>query len=359
MTVEILDPTTGRDAEDYLWERYAQADRSGGAASLYYRLKPLLPRAAQLILRRAYARRQAIRGFPRWPVEPLLVDRLEAGLRERLAAVAELEFVWFWPEGRRFAAVMTHDVEGPAGIANIARVLEVERRHGVVSSWNFCGDWYPIPSGTFEHLRAAGCEIGLHGITHDNRMWRDRASFESELPEIHRLLGAWGAAGWRSPATHRRAEWMQELGADYDSSFPDTDPFEPKSGGCCSIFPYFLGDIVELPITLPQDHTLWEIIRERSIEPWVEKTAWIAAHHGLVNLIVHPDYVIDPDRLALYDAFLTHLTRMDGAWIALPRDVAAWWRRRTAEGIAAEGAVVGRARLDGSQLVLEARGPAA
>jgi peptidoglycan/xylan/chitin deacetylase (PgdA/CDA1 family) len=358
MSAEILDPTGGPDSETYLWERYAEAGNASSslAARVYYGVKPLMPRPVQLALRRAYAKRQAARDFPRWPIEPLLVDRLHERLRAMIdeAGGAPAEFVWFWPEGKRFAATMTHDVEGPAGIANIPRVLEVERRHGVVSSWNFCGEWYDIPDGTFDLLREAGCEIGLHGITHDNRMWRDRASFEADLPKVHRYLRDWGAEGWRSPATHRNAAWMQELGAAYDSSFPDTDPFEPKSGGCCSIFPYFLGDIVELPITLTQDHTLWEILRQDRIEPWVEKTEWIAGNNGLVNLILHPDYVLAEDRLALYDAFLADLVARDGVWVALPRDVARWWRARAEQGLGAPGAGRGRARLDGERLIVEA-----
>lgn len=347
--MEALDPTAGSDAAVYLREAYPEAGQAGSGTGLYYRVKPLIPRPVQLAMRRVYARRQAQREFPRWPIEPILVDRFHEHLRRR----GDREFVWLWPHGHRFAVVMTHDVEGPAGIENIPRVREVERRHGVVSSWNFCGAEYPIPEGTFAALRADGCEIGLHGLTHDDRMWRDRASFERALPEVHRLLREWGIEGWRSPATHRNAEWMPEIGARYDTSFPDTDPFEPKAGGCCSIYPYFLGDMVELPITLTQDHTLWEILRRPTIDAWVEKTAWIAEHHGLVNLILHPDYVIRPDRLALYDAFLAHLRTLDGAWFALPREVAAWWRDRAERGIAAEGAVAARAVEREHGLVLE------
>ena len=119
----------------------------------------------------------------------------------------------------------------------------------------------PDPGRHLRHIRAKGCEIGLHGIKHDCKLFESRASFEAELPKIHRYLREWQAVGFRSPATHRNADWMPELGCLYDSSFPDTDPFEPQGGGCCSIFPFFLGDLVELPITLVQDHTMLEILR--------------------------------------------------------------------------------------------------
>lgn len=273
---------------------------------------------------------QARRTFPAWPVEPLLVDRRDAELRRQLADApgGRLPLVNFWPEDRRYGVMLTHDVEGPAGIANIERVREVERRHGFVSSWNFVAEWYPIPDGLFDALRAEGCEIGLHGIRHDGRLFQDRASFERELRAIRRYVAEWDVVGFRSPATHRNAAWMSELPVLYDSSFPDTDPFEPQPGGCCSILPFRFGDVVELPITLVQDHTLWEILREPGIERWSQKSRWIMQHHGLINLIVHPDYVVDPDRLELYDRFLAFLAAEPGGWHALPRDVARWWRQR-------------------------------
>ncbi len=312
------------DERHYLEERYRGAGPPRSRAqTAYYALKPLLPRRLQLAMRRLYAKRQAQREFPRWPIEPILVERREAELRDGLLPAVET-----WPDGKRFAAILTHDVEGPSGVANVRRIIEIERRHGFVSSWNFVAEWYPIEDGLFDHVRAAGCEIGLHAIKHDGRLFESRARFEAELPAIQRYLDQWDAVGFRSPATHRNADWMPELGALYDSSFPDTDPFEPQSGGCCSILPYFLGDMVELPITLVQDHTLWEILREDTIDLWTSKSDWIAEHGGLINLITHPDYLDTPARLRMYEEFLEYLAAQPDGWYALPREVATWWRTR-------------------------------
>lgn len=335
--------------EYFLHERYAARRRRSRALDTYYSVKPRLPRAVQLAARRAYARVQIKRRFPAWPIETVLVDRYHADLRAQLrrAPHGERPLVNFWPDGREFAFVLTHDVEGPAGIANIPRLLEVERRHAVVSAWNFVAEWYPIPDGTFSMLRDAGCEIGLHGIRHDGKLFQSRANFEAELPRIHAYLRDWEVDGFRSPATGRNADWMHELGCLYDSSFPDTDPFEPQAGGCCSIHPFFFGDVVELPITLTQDHTLFEILRERSIARWVQKSSWIIANHGLINLIVHPDYVVDAQRLALYEKFLEFLGHQPMSWHALPRDVARWWKARAAMKVGSDGRLDGPAFVDG------------
>jgi hypothetical protein len=286
--------------------------------------------------------------FPAWPVEPVLVEGHYEHLRERLAQAAEsqIPFVNFWPDGKRFCAVLTHDVETEQGIEAIPRLLEIEQRYGFTSSWNFCAEQYPIPPGVFDTLRTAGCEVGLHGILHDGKLFASRSSFESNLPKIHRYLSDWQVDGFRSPATHRRAEWMPELGCAYDTSFPDTDPFEPVPGGCCSIFPFFIDGVVELPITLVQDHTCFEILGDRSISAWVLKSEWIIRHHGLINLIVHPDYMLTAERLALYEGFLRFLKEQQGGWHALPREVAQWWKTRSTVDVEAIASGAGEAGED-------------
>lgn len=336
--------------EHFLFERYADrpVGRSGLALRTYYRLRPYIPRATQIAMRRAYARRQRRRSFPHWPIEPLLVEHQQEKLLRQLAAYPgdRLPLVNFWPGDHRFAFVLTHDVEGVAGVENIHRLLEVERRHGCVSSWNFCAEEYPIAEGTFEMIRSAGCEVGLHGIDHTCRLFSSRERFEQELPAIHRYLRDWDAVGFRSPAMHRNADWMPELGCLYDSSFPDTDPFEPQPGGCCSIFPFLNGDLVELPVTLVQDHTLFDILERDDIAPWRVKAEWIAAHRGLVNVIVHPDYMRTPERLARYEELIVLLRGLEGGWHALPREVAAWWKVR--EGLRPEPGDDGRFVVSGA-----------
>ena len=327
------DPST-IDPDELRLERYRDNAARTAKMRAYYAVKPLLPRKLQIALRRAYAVRQARVAFPSWPIEPILVEHRDAQLRDAIQAAGgrPVPLIADWPEAHRFAAILTHDVEGPAGVDNVLRLIELERRHGLVSSWNFVAEWYPIPSALFDKVRDAGCEIGLHGIKHDGKLFADRDAFVSNLPAIHRYLTAWGAVGFRSPATHRDSAWMPELGCLYDSSFPDTDPFEPQPGGCCSILPFLIDQLVELPITLVQDHTMWEILRDDSIDLWTRKSDWIISHGGLINVIVHPDYVLSEERLRSYDRFCAYLRERldrDDGWHALPCEVASWWKVRS------------------------------
>jgi peptidoglycan/xylan/chitin deacetylase (PgdA/CDA1 family) len=321
--------------EHYLHERYREAPANRQLVKGYYALRPLMPRALQLALRRWYAKQQAQVAFPRWPIEPILVERAKRDMKLRIEAspAGKVPLINFWPGRRRAAVVLTHDVESSAGVRNIPRVRSLERRYGVVSSWNFVAERYGFDRRIFRDLKADGCEIGLHGLYHDGKKFSSREVFNERLPRINAYLREWEAVGFRSPATHRNPDWMPEIAAAYDSSFPDTDPFEPQPGGCCSIFPFFLGHLVELPITLVQDHTLIVILRHTNIDLWRSKASWIIENHGLVNIGVHPDYMLTARNLRYYEEFLAFITSRSDLWCALPRDVAQWWRDRSASEV--------------------------
>jgi hypothetical protein len=304
-----------------------------GARRAYYSLRPLMPRRLQLALRRAFTRVQERASFPRWPVEPALHDLIDL-VTALLVEVAgpHVPCIAPWPAGRRWALVLTHDVETAAGRDAIERVRAVERAAGVRSSWNLVPERYEVPDALVERLRREGCEVGVHGLRHDGRDLESLETLEQRLPEMRRWAERWGAAGFRSPATHRRWEWMPRLGFDYDSSYPDTDPYEPMPGGCCTWLPFFNDDLVELPITLPQDHTTFVILR-RDESLWRRKADVLRERGGMALLIVHPDYMLDDARLEAYERFLAAFRDDPEVWIALPGEVAAWWRRRAATAL--------------------------
>jgi hypothetical protein len=307
------------------------------AVKSYYRVRPVLPRSAQISMRRAFSRVQARTAFPRWPVEGALHDLYDR-LLGLLASVAgePVPTIAPWPAGRSWALVLTHDVETETGYESIRILRDAEVEAGCRSSWNLVPRRYDVADATVSDLRARGFEVGVHGLYHDGRDLESRELLEERLPEIRQWADRWRATGFRSPATHRRWEWMPLLGFDHDSSYPDTDPFEPQSGGCCSWLPFMNGDLVELPITLPQDHTLFVILR-RDESAWLEKAEVIRGRGGMALLITHPDYMIEPDRVEAYRRFLAETTKAPGVWCALPSEVSAWWRRRAASRIEREG----------------------
>src|SRR5439155_12239370 len=130
----------------------------------YYRLRPFLPRATQMRMRRSFSRVQAKAPFPHWPIETALHDfyRLLFSFVSEIAA-EPVPTVACWPRGFRWALVLTHDVEGGEGLANLLQLLEVELRRGYRSSWNFVPENEASPEDVFiNELRESGFEVGVH-----------------------------------------------------------------------------------------------------------------------------------------------------------------------------------------------------
>jgi hypothetical protein len=326
-------------------ERYRQVGRSAvalrGRAALvraYYLARPALPRAVQLRLRREFTRVQARASFPHWPVEDSLHD-LYAWLFSLLAELAgrPVPFIDLWPEGRSWALVLTHDVETDAGYRSLDLLRGPERELGYRSSWNFVPLRYTVTEDTIRKLRAEGCEVGVHGLRHDGHDLGSRRLVAKRLPAMREYADRWQAVGFRSPATQRQWELMPVLGFEYDSSYSDTDPYEPQPGGCCSYLPYFNAGMVELPITLPQDHTLFSILQNPDADVWIRKAQLLRERHGMVLSLTHPDYATDHRVAEGYRSLLEGLRGDSTVWHALPSEVAAWWRQRARSVVSGAG----------------------
>lgn len=297
---------------------------------VYYSFKGLIPRPVQIRLRQQVVRLQLVRHSGVWPI-------LESAGRPPEGWTG-------WPEGKRFALVLTHDVEGPRGLEQCRRLMDVEERHGFRSSFNFIpAARYAVPSDLRDDMARRGFEVGVHGLLHDGRDFASYELFAARARKVNEHLKAWGAQGFRAASMIRRLDWIGDLDVAYDSSTFDTDPFEPQPTGVHTIFPFRVQTsggrrrFVELPYTLPQDFTLFVLMKHRDTGIWDRKLDWIAARGGMALLDTHPDYMEDgggrgPDRYpaAYYESFLRHVReRYEGQyWHALPREVAGFWRDR-------------------------------
>jgi peptidoglycan/xylan/chitin deacetylase (PgdA/CDA1 family) len=317
-----------------------QGHLSSAALRGFYRVKHAIPRRAQIGLRRALSSHQRNASFPRWPVEPALIDFLRRlYLLVEASVGGPVPWIAPWPGSKSWALVLTHDVESRRGYESLHLLRDLEVEAGVRSSWNLvparqgAGLRYSVSEGDVRRLAGEGFEIGVHGLRHDGRDVSSLENVRERAPQMREYARRWEAVGFRSPATHRRWEWMPLLGFDYDSSYADTDPFEPQGGGCCSWLPYFNGDLVELPITLPQDHTLFTILRQRDESVWVEKASAVRRQGGMALMLTHPDYMTAPELLGAYRRFLGEFAGDPSGWQALPREVSAWWRRRAASQV--------------------------
>jgi peptidoglycan/xylan/chitin deacetylase (PgdA/CDA1 family) len=298
---------------------------------IYYRLKPFLPRWLQIWVRGSVVRAKRKRFSRCWPI---------------LHGAGRRPEIWpGWPDQKRFAVILTHDVESQQGLANCRRVAEMEMKLGFRSSFNLVVQRYRLPALLRYELENTGFEIGVHGVYHDGKLFQSWENFSVRASIINYYLKKWNAVGFRSPSMHHNLEWLHELNILYDMSTFDTDPFEPQSDGVATIFPFWVDRnghtdrYLEMPYTLAQDFTLFILMKERSTRVWREKLDWIYNHGGMALLNTHPDYMafegekksVDQYPAELYLDFLQYVrSEYQGVyWHTLPKDMAKYYYEST------------------------------
>jgi glycosyltransferase involved in cell wall biosynthesis len=252
-----------------------------------------------------------------------------------------------WPEGKKFAFTLTHDVERKKGLDRSRELADLEIELGFRSSFNFVPEGeYRVPESLREFLTENGFEVGVHDLHHDGTLYRSWKHFSSEAEIINRYVKQWGAEGFRSGFMRHNLRWLDGVKVLYDSSTFDTDPFEPQPDGVETIFPFWVSQggqygYVEIPYTLPQDSTLFLLLKENSIDIWKRKLDWVAQKGGLALVIVHPDYIgfngqkrIDEYSQQLYRDLLEYVANRysDQCWFALPKEVARYFYAKMVPG---------------------------
>jgi hypothetical protein len=327
------------------WERYAGAantqityisNNKSLPRRLYYAIRPLLPVKVRRHLQRIALQDWSKITFPAWPVDTTVEDFIE-WLWIRIFQVTgakQIPFIWYWPESFHSCAIMTHDVETGVGQDFCPTMLKIEHEYGIKSAFELVPEVrYEISEKVLEAIRWAGSEVCVHGLNHDGRLFSSEELFRTRAKAINQYAEKWGARGFRSPVMYRNLSWYDAFHFSYDMSVPNVAHLDPQRGGCCTVFPYFVGDILELPLTATQDYPLFNIIRSNPMEMWSKQMDLIVAKHGLVSFIIHPDYILEPEKQALYRELLQMLRNFNNeknVWLALPREVDTWWRERAA-----------------------------
>jgi hypothetical protein len=335
----------------------------------YYLVRELLPVSFRRHLQRAYFKDWQSLPFPRWPVD-FTVDSLhEAFLRLTMKArgCEKVPFIWFWPGGASGCLIITHDVETAAGRDFTSSLMDIDLSHGFKASFQVVPEGrYEIPDSFVGEIRDRGFELNIHDLNHDGHLFEERAQFLRRAKRINEYAEKYSARGFRSGSMYRNQDWYDALDFSYDMSVPNVAHLEPQRGGCCTVTPYFIGKILELPLTAVQDYTLFHILNDYSIGLWKKQTELILQKYGLLSFITHPDYLIESRAQAVYESLLDYLSQTCeriNIWRALPAEVDRWWRARNemrlvedGSGWRIEGPESGRARLayatlDGDQLV--------
>ncbi len=215
--------------------------------------------------------------------------------------------------------------------------MDLEDEYGLRSCFNFVPERYKVSDELLSDIRARGFGIGVHGLRHDGKLFRSHKVFKNRAKRINYFLEKWDTRVFSSPSMHHNLGWIHNLDVEVSLSTFDTDPFEPQADGVCTIFPIPVHAnnggkaLMELPYTLPQDFTLFVLLREQGIEIWMRKMRWILENGGMVLLNTHPDYMKfgrgqlrnDEYPVDLYRGFLSNISAMEQRerWHALPQQI--------------------------------------
>jgi hypothetical protein len=322
-------------------ERYSAHFRQPGRLShaiirkLYYLFRPYLSVPVRKHLQKIHLRNWDKIPFPGWPVD-CTVDRMHSkrlALAMRAGGVEKVPFIWFWPEGHSSCTILTHDVEDHGGKAFCGTLMDMDESFGFRTSFQVVPeDRYPVEQCYLDQITSRGFEVNVHDLKHDGRLYAEHGEFLRRAALINEYGRRFGARGFRSGILYRNADWYDAFEFLYDMSIPNVAHLDPQRGGCCTVMPYFIGKMIEVPITCTQDYTLFNILQDYSLDLWKKQIDLIKAHHGLVSILVHPDYVIESRARNVYKSLLGYLAEMrdrDNVWTPLPREVAEWWQQRS------------------------------
>jgi hypothetical protein len=313
--------------------------------ALYYCCRPALPVAVRKHLQKLHLKDWKTLDFPRWPVDVSVdaIMRSAMGLQIEAHGGEQVPFIWFWPDGAEACVMMTHDVEGVSGRRFADDLMDLDASFGIKAAFQI------IPRGPraelaslIDRCRARGFEVNLHDLHHDGRLFSSREEFRRQSAHINQLAREHQCHGFRAGAMYREQAWYDAFDFSFDMSVPNVAHLEPQRGGCCTVMPYFVGRVVELPLTTTQDYSLFHILNKYSTTLWMEQMDLILEQHGLISFIVHPDYVREKRALSVYRQLLEKLSALRvqrRVWVALPGEIDSWWRSRSSMSLVRQGQI--------------------
>jgi hypothetical protein len=163
--------------------------------------------------------------------------------------------------------------------------MEIDHSFGVKALFQIVLERrYSVAPHFLASIHKRGFEINVQDLDHDGRLFGDwDDEFLRRADRINEYARAYGAKGFRAAVLYRKPDWYQALDFSYDMSIPNTARLDPQRRGCCTVMPYFIGNILELRITTTQDYALFYLLKERSIQLWKKQIDLILDKNGLAT----------------------------------------------------------------------------
>jgi peptidoglycan/xylan/chitin deacetylase (PgdA/CDA1 family) len=296
-----------------------------------------VPGRIRLALLRLMTRRPAAAdpGFPDWPIEPAVeaIRFLALAARRRAAGEPAGPAPSPWPEGKRYAFALSHDVDTAAGLGRVEGIAALEAGLGFTSTWFVVGRGYPLDHPQLDRLREEGHEIGLHGDRHDNRIaYLAEPRIRARLETCRGVVERQRMAGFRSPSLLSSPPLRKVLAEtfQYVSDTPDTekDSLIGPRRGCSTCFPFRRDGLLEIPITLPMEDKLLSagLDEDAVLRVWRRKLEWVREVGGLAQLVTHAEPHLFDRCARAYREILGEVAVDPAAYCANLGEIARWWK---------------------------------
>jgi hypothetical protein len=268
--------------------------------------------------------------------ENLLLDALRLDLVDAIEKLAKVKLPKKMWDGKNYACVITHDIETAQGLRRARSLKRIEEKYDVPSAWYIPSDNFRLDSQTIGELANHG-EIGSHDTKHDGKLAQlSQDKLARRLNESKQTLSKAANCpieGFRAPLLQHNFKIIYALraaGYSYDTSIPTWEPKHPSTmgpHGIGTVYPMTFDGIVEVPVTLPQDHQMMHVLGmrpEQTVEAWIRQMKIIKKIGGMCVFLVHPDYEFCYSKnLPLYEELLNIVTSDTDVLLSTPRYIAA------------------------------------
>ena len=129
----------------------------------YYFIKPFLFRSIQLNFRRRIVKEKLLEYVDIWPLDE--------------SSRKSLDSIYTWSNNKKFAIILTHDVDKKRGHEKCRTLINIEENIGFRSLFNFILKKYKVDAKLQKQIVSAGFEIGVHGLYHDEKLYKSRKVF--------------------------------------------------------------------------------------------------------------------------------------------------------------------------------------
>jgi hypothetical protein len=187
-----------------------------------------------------------------------------------------------------------------------------------------------VPWTYWNEIRTRGFEFNIHDLNHDSNLFQEKSEFERRAKLINGYAKTYRARGFLAGAMYRNQDWFSSVDFSYDMSVPNVAHLEPQRGGCCTVMPYFVGNLLELPLTTSQDYSVCNILEHYSYR-LVGEASLAHSQQTWAEHDIEPSGLIELKPRGVYDGLLRYLRKLcdrENVWHALPGEVDRWWRAR-------------------------------